>query len=388
MKKLFAVLLLSLVIIVSASSAPIHFVFSSLRQHPDILWGFVPTYGVAGVGYTGFSLIEGNTTDFQVLAGGGYQNRRLWQDPLNGTLREADPIIYDVAGADLSFRFVQGFSKSPVDDKDLLSLTVGYNLKYEAALDSMKKGKMMKLPYEYEVVSLNEYLGGSGNYDGAVYPDLNGNHMLLANELFIRLKLDMMHDDIFKNTGFVSYIEAAWAPKAINSALDGYADYYSLTFNAVGSYTLCQVKTDNMNWFSITAIDRFNANYTSGTAIPKYVEYPTSLGRKVRGFNPYTYNSEFTIVNNFDIRFAGPEMGVHGLAPRVNLFFDLGYGCGKQYNTDLYANNHLASAGAQFTVTFFDFIDLGYQVAYLLVGKKYTIGDNRLSTSVTFFLDF
>lgn len=386
MKKLFAVLLLSLVVVVSVASAPIHFVFSSLRQHPDILWGFVPTYGVAGVGYTGLSLIEGNTTDFQVLAGGGYQNRIVWQEPLNGTLYESDPIIYDVAGADLSLRFVQGFSKSPVDDKDLLSLTLGYNMKYEAALDSMMKGKTKKLPTECEVSDLDTYLGV--NYTGDIYPDLNGNHMLLANELFVRLKLDMMHDDIFNNTGFVSYVEAAWGPKAINSALDGYADYYSLTFNAVGSYTLCQLKSDKMNWFSITAIDRFNVNYTSGTAIPKYVEYPTSLGRKVRGFNPYTYNSEFTVVNNFDIRIAGPEMGVHGLAPRVNLFFDLGYGCGKQYNTDHYENNHLASTGAQFTVTFFDFIDLGYQVSYLLVGRKYTIGDNRLSTSVTFFLDF
>lgn len=386
MKKLIAALLLSLVIIVSVSSAPIHFVFSSLRQHPDILWGFVPTYGVAGLGYTGLSLLEGNTTDFQLLAGGGYQNRIVWQDALNGTIWEVDPIIYDVAGADLSLRFVQGFFDSPVDDKDLLSLTVGYNIKYEAALDSMVKGKTKKLPYENEVRSLEYYLGV--NYEGAIYPDLNGNHMLLANELFVRLKLDMMHDDIFNNTGFVSYVEAAWGPKAINSSLDGYADYYSLTFNAVGSYTLCQVKSDKMNWFSITAIDRFNANYTSGTAIPKYVEYPTSLGRKVRGFNAYTYNSEFTVVNNFDIRIAGPEMGIHGLAPRVNLFFDLGYGCGKQYNTDHYENNHLASAGAQFTVTFFDFIDLGYQISYLLVGRKYTIGDNRLSTSVTFFLDF
>ncbi len=386
MKKLLTVLLLSLIVVSSLFASPFHFVFSTLNQHPDILVGFIPTYVVGGVGYNGLSFIEGNKTDFQLLVGGGYLNRRLWQDPATGVVRYENPIIYDVASADLSLRFLQGFLTSPVDEKDLLVLTAGYNGKYEAALDSMKKGSNKKLPSEYPVLGLDDYLGSS--YSGSIYPDLNGNHQLLANELFVNLKLDMMHDDIYNNTGFVSYLDLKWSPKALNKSLDGYADYTSLTLNGVGAYTLYQLKSDDMNWFSITLIDRFNANFTTGSAVPKYIEGPVSLGRKVRGFNTYTYNTEFTAVNNLDIRFAGPEMGINGILPRINLFFDAGYGCGKLFNTDHYESNCIISTGAQFTVTIFDFIDLGYQVAYLLKGEKYTIGDNRISTQFTFFLDF
>lgn len=387
MKKLSVLLLAFFLIASSISAVPLHFVFSSLTQHPDILAGFIPSYASAGIGYNGISLIDGNTTDFQFIAGGGYINRKLWQNKDDGSLICDDPIIYDVIGADWSLRFVQGFLSSPVKGKDLITLTAGYNGIFECAVDSIVKGKERHNPNLHAVKTLDEYIGSQ--YGGSIYPDLNGDRRLLANELFLNIKFDTMYDDIYKNTGFVSYFEIKWSPKAMSGALGGFADYLTLTANAVGAYTFYQYRTDKMNWFSVTAIDRVNINYTTGSAVPEFVQRPVSLGRKVRGFNPYTYNTEFTAVNNFDIRLVGPELGINGIAPRINFFFDIGYGCGQMFNTDIVQSNVLSSTGVQLTATFFDFVDLGYQIAYLIAGNKYSIGsDKRIGTSVTFFLDF
>ena len=46
------------------------------------------------------------------------------------------------------------------------------------------------------------------------------------------------------------------------------------------------------------------------------------------------------------------------------------------------------STGVQLTISFFDFIDLGYQVAYLFNGNKLSEGDSKIVGSFTFFLDF
>ena len=141
--------------------------------------------------------------------------------------------------------------------------------------------------------------------------------------------------------------------------------------------------------FSISLVDRFNVNWTSGDKVPVYAQKQGSLGRKVRGYASYSYNSELTIVNNLDLRFTSPALGVDGLYIRLNLFFDMGYGAGHFYNSEFRQNKFIASTGAQISFTIFDFIDLGYQVAWLLGdGYNFSKGDTSFSGSFTFFLDF
>ena len=118
-----------------------------------------------------------------------------------------------------------------------------------------------------------------------------------------------------------------------------------------------------------TLVDRFNVNWTSGDKVPVYAQKQGSLGRKVRGYASYSYNSELTIVNNLDLRFTSPALGVDGLYIRLNLFFDMGYGAGHFYNSEFRQNKFIASTGAQISFTIFDFIDLGYQLAYLIGGR-------------------
>lgn len=387
-KKLLLILLVMVLAISSVFAVPFKFVFGDLGQHPEILMGFIPTYILAGAGYRGIELIEDDVTELQALLGFGYNQRKVWQDKDSGEVKLVDPIVYDVLETDLILRFVQGFGESTVAGKDLITLTAGYEGKLEVNLDSMVKGQVRKNNTYSTISSLNDYLGGE-NYSGNIYPDLRGNHTMLANALAFQTKFDIMDDKMTTTDGFVAKFDAKWAPHALNHALSGDADYYSLTLNAVGAKTLFEVESKNgKDLFTITLVDRANVNWTDGSLVPVFAQGPVSLGRKVRGFNTWTYNTQFTAVNNFDIRFAGPNLGVKGIFPRANVFFDIGYGCGNYFNTNYSASNFLMSTGVQLTISFFDFIDLGYQVAYLFNGNKLSEGDSKIVGSFTFFLDF
>ena len=80
-KKLFLVIIAVLAVLSGAYASDFKFVFGDLGQHAEILGGFLPTYLKAGAGYTGLSLIEGHTTEIDFLAGAGYNQRKVWQDP-------------------------------------------------------------------------------------------------------------------------------------------------------------------------------------------------------------------------------------------------------------------------------------------------------------------
>ena len=384
-KKIMVTAVVLLLAVTSVFAAPLRFVFGDLGQHPEILMGFLPSYLLAGAGYRPVELIEGDVTEIQLLAGLGYNQRKVWQNELSGKVEKKDPIVYDVLETDWILRFVQGFGDSSVAGKDLFTITAGYEGKLEFALDSMVKGQTRNNGIQSVIRSLDDRIG---TYDGDIYPDLRGNRTALGSVLALQLKYDEMDDRMTTTDGFVAKADLKWAPSFLNGALDGKADYYSLTLNAVAAKTVFAYSENGKDMFTITLVDRGNVNWTDGSMVPVWAQGPVSLGRKVRGFNTWTYNTQFTAVNNFDVRFAGPNLGVKGIFPRVNLFYDIGYGCGKYFNTQISEGNFLMSTGVQVTVSFFDFIDLGYQVAYLFSGEKFSEGTKKVVGSFTFFLDF
>ena len=315
--------------------------------------------------------------------GGGYTQRMVFQDPHTGEPHYTEPegrgITYDVIQGDLFLRYDQGFLD------DLLMLRASVETQYEYNRSSFVDRNE----------SLVDQLNLTGGYNPQIYPDLqpeNGVSQFLGTTLGLRFTYDAMDDSILMNDGILAYVEAKYAPLFLNRWLDGTADYYSLTANAVFAKTLYTYTTENYDWFSIVLIDRVNVNWTDGS-VPVNAQGAVSLGRKVRGYNTYSYGTQFSAVNNFDIRFAGPGIGIDSIKPRINVFFDMGIGAGNYFNTSIPVEtesgvNFLSSVGAQFTVTFFDFIDLGYELAYIFTGEKMTQPGERLVGRFTFFLDF
>ena len=392
-KKLMAFLVLLLGVSSLSFASDWRYIFGDASQHPEVLGGFLPTYTIMGSGYNGVSLIEGNRTELQLLLGLGYSQRKIWQNPVDGSLITEDPLIYDLFHANSVVRFSQGFLQSSVPGKDLWTAYAGLEGTFEIYKDSMVVGKdRQNGTTAYTVSSIADWFTSYGvsPSDNAYYPDFGANGAaMLGTTLFAGIKLDRMDDQMVTQDGFESDFSLRVCPSFLNSFLAGTASFYSLTSNTLVAKTLYSLKDEkDINMFSLVALDRFNINWTDGDAVPLYEQGSVSLGRKVRGYTGWTYNTQFTVVNNFDLRISGPEPIFDGLFPRVNLFFDVGFGAGNYFNTTHFETNFLASTGVQGTVSLFDFIDLGYQVAYLFTNHNYMWYGNRVVGSVTFFLDF
>jgi hypothetical protein len=387
MKKLLVFLLVAVLALCSLS-ASVSFVFGDLGQHPDILGGFLPSYLLIGAGFDLPQLIEGNTTELRLLVGDGYTQRVMWLDENtgenlydSGTWTKDNALRYNVWQNTVSLRFVQGFLTSPVNGKDLLTLIINTDVNYEKYY-SGSKFLFFNIKGNYDDIIASDY-------SGRTYPDLNGHDGYLGVEIGASLKLDLMTDTLHTNDGMWTRVNVKVGPAALNKAQSGHASYFSIVWNTVGAKTLYNLtSSDGASLFSIVLADRVNASYTTGDAVPASVIGPVSLGRKVRGYNTYTYGTEFSLVNNFDIRFAGPDVGISGIAPRLNLFFDCGYGWGKVFNTDRSEKNFLSSVGAQIEMSFFDFIDLGFQMNWLPGEKEKYTQPGHFTWNFTFFLDF
>ena len=410
MKRILTVVLVLAFALCSVFAGDFKFLFTELDQHTEILAGFLPTLITIGAGYEGLSLIDGNLTQFQATIGGGYTQRVLFPDPYTGEPLIADQLLYDQIQLRWNLKFLQGFGESWVEGKDLITAYAGYEGRYEKAVDSMKAHELRYRGYadaatrtkgKTAIPTLDEWFNehyegfGSGTLAGnKIYPDLADDYTAFMTNFYVGARLNMMEDRMVANEGLLAEIKFQFAPSFLNRK----ASYYSVTFNAVAGTTLLEVPSKKgRNLFSIVLIDRLNLNWTDGSKVPVYASMPVSLGRKVRGFNTNSYNTNFTVVNNLDIRLAGPEFLMDGVFPRLNIFFDMGWHAGDYLNSDNKASDMaekyqlrrlLCSAGVQLELCIMDFIDLGFQLSYLISGDNMRTPGEKFITGATFFLDF
>lgn len=405
MKKVLAFAVIALIALSCVFSGDVKFVFGELSQHPEILFGFCPTLTTVGASYEGLEFVEGDLTQLQAIAGGGYAQLVLFQDPSTGKPLLYDQGVYDSIQFRWNLRMLQGFGDSWVDGKDLVTVYVGYEGRFEKNVDSMAVGKERKRGYADDGLTIGKSAikgidtwfmdHGTKRQSNSIFLDLAGGDTSFMNNLYVGARLNGMDDRMVSNEGILAELKLQFAPGFLNKK----ASYYSVTLNAVAGTTLYELKdaATGRNSFSIVVLDRVNVNWTDGSKVPVYAQQPVSLGRKVRGFNTGSYNTNFTVVNNFDIRFAGPEPFVDGIFPRANIFFDMGYYAGDYLNTEISASSmaekyglerFLCSTGVQLEMSFFDMFDLGLQVAYLVNGSNLRDPGSRVITGATFFLDF
>lgn len=405
MKRFLALVVVVMLALSCVFAGDVKFVLGELAQHPEVLFGFCPTLVTVGASYDGLELVEGNLTQLQVIAGGGYAQFVLYQDPSTGEPLLYDQGVYDSIQLRWSLKALQGFGTSWVEGKDLVTVYAGYEGRLEKNIDSMAVGKNRKLGYagssldvgKTPVKALDVWFNdhGAARDSNVIYPDLAGGDTSFMNSFYFGARLNGMDDEMVSNEGVLAELKFQFAPGFANSK----ASYYSVAFNAVAGTTLFELSSPSTgrNVFSIVVLDRVNLSWTDGSKVPVYAQQPVSLGRKVRGFNSGSYNANFAVVNNFDIRFAGPEPLVDGIFPRLNVFFDMGYYAGSYLNTGKSAldmamayglERFLCSTGVQVEMSFFDTFDLGLQVAYLVNGRNMRDPWSPVIIGATFFLDF
>lgn len=408
MKKLTTILLFLVVLVSFGFSKDFSFFLNGLDQHPEILGGFLPTGSGIGINYDGLSIKDGDLTRIQLKLGAGYLQRQIFQNPVTGEfLRDKYQKIgiFDEFHFTWSAEFSQGFGDSWVDGLDFVTAYAGYQGKYEKFYDSLiilKGGGGFPKKTDYKIWLGEKSKGQPDSIEGfmarygadrasqKIYQDLAKDNNY-TSILYTGARINAMKDTWTASRGFLLDLKLSLAPAFMNKV----STYYSAQLNAVGGATILELKRRNgLNLFSIVFIDRINFTFIDGDAVPVFASHVNSLGRKMRGFDNNTFNTTFSLVNNFDIRFASPEPFIRGIFARLNLFLDLGYGAGYILNTgkngikEISESGLLASTGAQLELSIFDTIDLGLQVAYLINGSAYRNRSEDVLVSATFFLDF
>lgn len=366
MRKKVTLLCLLFVFVSSfAFSSDIGFLFGGIGMHPEYLGNIGPTYVNLGASKDDFNFVKDNTTELQLYLGGGFEQRQLWNHVTTGD-QISNSYNLNLIRADWKLRLKQGFYN------DMLTASLAYDGIFEYFQDK------------------------DGIVASPIYPDLDSNNNL-GTYFTAGLEFDWMNDDMFVQDGILVDTKFSLGPKAFNSAV-GYSSFHSVNaeVDLAKTIVLSQAQETGRNLFSLVLVDRFVANYTNGDGVPTYFRKSISLGRKVRGFNSYYYNHKLTFVNNLDIRVSLYEIDEISFArvfPRFNFFFDVGYGMLDYVNTSVGADSTdklLASTGVQATICISDFVNLGYQYAYIIKGTSLDkTGQTRSSVgSVVFILDF
>ena len=387
MKRLLLITMMICVIGIPAVTAEgTGFVLDSFDINSDVLSGMFPTYLTSGSRFSLPSLIDGNNTDLLFITGGGYTQRQVWRDAsgavLDGYTDAADAASIDnmdlrkfnAITGEWKLLFNQGIFWNDATDDDLMTLEVGYKGRFER--------------YQENVGDLT---GSTYFFDPASTVYTESEHELLSNTLTAGFTLDAVVSDMVTASGVGVEISADYAPLwMLNELLDTGkgVDYYSVYANIEGYLPLMQIltKDESKNLFAMYVADRIRVDYIDGDAVPVYAQKYPSLGYKMRGFEDYSYATSLNAVNNLDLRLTGPEL-ISGLFPRLNVFCDVGYYMGHYLNDLLNTDEGLLiSAGGEFAISVFDFLNAGIRANYVFSGDPLT--QSPFSTDIFTALKF
>ncbi len=326
-------------------------VVGDIEVHPDVLGGTVPASLTAGGRYTGLTLIPGHMTSVTLRAGGGYMSRNIWK----GTDGKEETPPYEGDAVSLwnarwEVIFSQGLLSSSWTGRDFFSLYAGYSGRWEHMTDT--EGTVYESP------------------DLAVFPDGDG---IISHALIGGAALDGVRYDGIVPAGAVLRAEYWYAPGWLGNRGTGETDFSMITASIKGYYPLYASRTQQgRNLVSVYLANRIRADRVFGfeSGVPMYAQNEFALGSHMRGLERLSRAGSLTAVNNFDVRFVGPEVFADRLYPRFHLFFDCGYTDGRDANTNSGEEQWFAAAGAEGGISFFDFLNAGYRASFMTAGEN------------------
>ena len=345
------------------SGGVVEFAFEDARFHDDLLFGLAPVYVRAGINYTGFEIIEDQHTDFYIIGGGALVSANVWTDQSGATFEPSsvdntteqfkDFNSYSRWQADFSLKLNQGFIQMEDQDKPFLAAYAKYAFNFTSPHENWKEG-----------AADSNFLSGLAS----AYPDQAGD---ITNSLQIGAELDRLDSgDVCE--GYNVNLSALFAPRWFANNLYGDSNFLNVNLTAKGYLTLLDLKRKDseLTALGIYLADRIQVDYLAGDAIPQFYQEGPSLGSKMRGFEGNSMGTEFTIVNNFDVRIYGIEF-LDNLNPILNLFLDAGFFAGRYNNTNyIEQGSFRLSTGFEVALNIVDFAQIGYMFGFPLVGEN------------------
>ena len=339
-------------------------------------FGFVPTGLDLAFTYGGIELIDGYDTFIHAGIGGGYEEHSLYRDtdgsPYSGTNTNGEA-SYMLPNGQFETGIFQGFAWNERLSKNLISAFVLYRTRYERAIDDPEIEQLV--------------------FDTAVFPDRYG---MFGNSLLLGLRYDDLSKDAVHRTadGFLAEASMEWGPRFLLNTLYGESDYYRFSAGASAFHTLYDAAPESpKSVFSIYLADYASVDWAGGETIPLYVmqsfggtKLRDGLGKSVRGFETWSYDTRFKAVNNFEIRVNGPSLFHPKLIPGMVAYLDAGYYDSYHDDPEQTAGGMLVSTGIGINLYVFGLEYIGLFVDFPLVGER--IDGRSWAISVPFGLHF
>ena len=358
MKRTTIVVLMVLILVCGAYGGDISISAKAFDTYPDLLAGLLPTFAVPGISYSGLSLVDGIRTDIYGFAGGGFTRNEIWVDALGNPFNPGDVDVTDESYLDL-----QAYDRWEID------FAVGLMQGIIQRPDRERATIAAYAEYAFHWESTKENADRSYFFDGspAMFPDKEG---VAVNSLTFGAVYDMLDRGPVPK-GIIADISLLTAPGFLANTVRGSSDFYTTLGVVKGYLPLYQIKQESgLNLFGIYLSDRIQADLIWGSAVPQDYKIDPALGTKARGFEKNSMGYGFTLVNNFDLRIAGPEIFVKDLYPRFHLFFDMGMFAGAYHNSTVTGSGFVSSTGFEAAVTFFNVVTLGYRGSFVLAGEN------------------
>jgi hypothetical protein len=360
MKKRWPVLLILLFILIAPISAEWDVTFWDWKGHPRIVAGLIPTSIQGELAQQFF--FGGETV---ILGSLGYHERLLWQDPITGSLRSSDPLIYDVMFIDLGLGYRQKLFRGA-------SIGANWHLRYERAFDSIAVGSTLE---SGEVLPLNSWAGTNVHYGS-----LKG----VSQRLSMKVVVDYLDDTMTATDGWRVDLAFIYGPKR-----RGITPYWGLFGTGTVGLTIGQEMDGDRNLFSVTLVDRLLASGVGSEMVDLVVQEMAAFGAKIRGFDMMAFPVRWSVANQLDFRINGPEPFLPGFFPRLTFFIDAGLGWGTLFNTDVKLQGSLLASSGVITNFFLsEYLDFGFQMAYLLAGENYSHPGSKMVGQITARLSF
>ena len=356
------------------------------------LWGLdlLPTGVDITLGYKGFRILPGRDTLLQVTAGGGYESFNLYRyadgsPALPGS--QFDKMEFNAWIFKWEPGIRQGFLWNRKLDRNLLEGFLFYRGRY----DIYRDGRVI---WGTPVAEAQQIVQEHTDYQAAlVFVDSEG---VWSNSLFTGISLDMMDGNKNHQTkqGFYGELSLEWDPYLPDAAWKTDVDFLRFNGTLKGFYTLFDAAPDReKNLFSVYAGDHFSVDYAAGHNIPMFVMQSfggtrprTGLGRTLRGFEEYTYDTRFKMVNNIEIRANLPALRLKSAVPGVVSYFDSGYYSNYFGDPGVLKSGFLCSTG--FGV-YLNLLGVDYLRIYLhfpLVGER--VDGKKMTVDVNLGLHF
>jgi len=360
-KKLLSGLIILIVAVSGLSAGDIDLAFEDARFHDDYLGGFAPLYLRAGIDYSGLELLDGQKTNIYVIGGGALISSNLWTNSLGA------PVSPSAANTEAVFKDLNSYSKWQGD----FSLKLKQGLIQEEDREDEKALFAVYGKYGFHYTSPHENLEGNDSIflsgSNTAYPDNAGT---ISNILQAGIEVDRLDKgDVYD--GFNIDASVLYGPSWLLNTVQGTTDFVSINMTAQAYLSLLDLKQEgsDLELVGIYLADRVRADYTTGASVPQFYQEDPSLGSKMRGFEGNSIGTEFSVVNNFEVRVYGIEF-IDNINPVFVAFFDAGFYAGNYYNTQYPGSGFICSTGFQVALNLFDFAQVGYSFEFPLVGTN------------------